>query len=226
MEMAMKRIYIFILIFTFLSISENSCAQYYASEQQRIADDFQKKMKDKESYITMQSNEMIDSTQEVTKKFLNYLSENKRICSTFKALNKLDDNQLVAIKKFNDTIDNVIPDFVTTSSKKIDNKIELARQSYDRYCPAPEGDLKAYIECVDTSTKGKIITQLARESLQYRRSALTVANSSIDVYNCVVEKKAVTASSIDDLNNKISAFLELMKKRDESVQNTASKLLN
>ena len=220
----MKRIPLFLLIIIFLLISKISCAQY--SEEKRIADDFQKKMKDKESYITMQSNEMIDSTQEVTKKFLSNLSENQKICLSFKGLNKLDDNQLVAIKKLKDTIDNVIPDFIETSSKKWKYKSDFIQQKFNRYCPVPAGDLKAYIDCTETATKAGIVTQLERESIQYKKSTLEVIDSASKIYNCIIEKKSVTAPSIDDVNNKISAFIELMKKRDESIQKTANQLLD
>ena len=183
-------------------------------------------MKDKESYITMQSNEMIDSTQEVTRKFLSYLNENQNMCLTFKSQKKLDDSQLLAIKKFEETIDNVIPDFIETSSKKMKYRSDLIQQRLNRYCPAPRGDLKAYIDCNETATRAGIITQLELESNQYKKSTLEVIGSALKIYKCIIEKKAVTASSVDDLNNKISAFIELMKKRDESVQNTASQFLN
>lgn len=221
----MKRIYLFLFIIIYLSISENSLAQYYASEQQRVADDFNNEMLEKESNFKIQSEEMIELNKNITSKFVSHINNLQEQCGTFKNSPKLSDSQTASLIKLNDNLKS-IPDYFNLSERNMKNKVDAATERKDRYCPTPNGDLRAYINCREKVGKLKMILQISLESIRNRYSLLQAREAVSNFYNCAYEKKSIDSSDIENINKNLKNFIEVVTQRDNSIQNTASKLLN
>lgn len=221
----MKKIILFISLFAFLLASENIYAQYYASEQKKIADDFLNKMRDKESSFKIQTEEMIELNKTVTSKFVDTINNLAESCKKKKGLTKLSNLQITSLTELQKSI-NSIPNFDNLSDRNMKNKIDAGTERVNRYCPAPEGDLEAYINCVDKTNRAKMILLIGKESIGLRLSLYKASDAAASFFNCALEKKSVDYDDIENVNSYLNKFINLVKSRDESIQNTALKLLD